>query len=86
MIWMLASLRDHDTHLAADREGAVDGQCGIEFHPLVKLKGTPLDPLQICPGCAEWQQARAASAGRREAVGAPLGWRLRTGGRVRGGR
>ncbi|MGH3930550.1 MAG: hypothetical protein ACRDTF_11310 [Pseudonocardiaceae bacterium] len=59
MTWYVASLRDHDTHLAADlTDGAVTASCGRSFHPLVRLPGQPPDPLQICLTCAESQPQR----------------------------
>lgn len=57
MIWFVASLRDEDTHLgAADTDGTVTTRCGRSFRPLARLIGSPLDPLQVCPTCAQSQR------------------------------
>jgi hypothetical protein len=51
--WCVATLADGQTHLADPADNAlVTAQCdGKQFQPLAILKGTPLDPEQICPTC-----------------------------------
>ncbi|MGH3905225.1 MAG: hypothetical protein ACRDTE_13700 [Pseudonocardiaceae bacterium] len=50
MTWYVASLRDHDTHLARDRAGEpVTAVCGRSFRPLARLIGHPADSQQVCP-------------------------------------
>lgn len=45
MTWYVASLRDHDTHLAQDdTDGGVTALCGQSFRPLARLAGQPHDP------------------------------------------
>lgn len=54
MTWFVASLRDEDAHLGGDlTDGMVTARCGRLFHPLARLKGSPLDPLQVCQICAQ---------------------------------
>lgn len=54
MCWYVASLRDHDTHLAQDNtDGGVTALCGQSFRPLARLAGQPHDPQQVCPHCAQ---------------------------------
>jgi len=54
MTWFVASLRDEDTHLGGDlTDNTVTAMCGRSFRPLATLKGSPLDPLQVCPRCAQ---------------------------------
>lgn len=51
--WYVASLADGQTHLADPIDNTlVTARCtGTQFKPLTALKGTPLDPAQICPTC-----------------------------------
>jgi len=57
MTWFVASLRDEDTHLGRQlADGTVTARCSRSFRPLVRLKGSPLDPLQVCPTCAQSQR------------------------------
>lgn len=57
MTWFVASLRDDDTHLGEEAtDGTVTARCGRSFRPLARLTGAPLDPLQICPTCAQSQR------------------------------
>ena len=54
MTWFVASLRDEDTHLGGEvTDGTVTAPCGRSFRPLAILNGSPLDPLQVCPTCAQ---------------------------------
>ncbi|MGQ0776127.1 MAG: hypothetical protein ACT4NY_17165 [Pseudonocardiales bacterium] len=61
MTWFVASLRDEDTHLGATvTDGTVTARCGRSFRPLTRLTGSPPDPLQTCPTCAQSQQSNPA--------------------------
>jgi len=63
MAWYVASLRDGDTHLGSEVQDekvhsvAVSTRCGQTFQPLTRLKGKPLDPLQVCRACGDHQNA-----------------------------
>lgn len=59
--WFVASLRDEDTHLGEEvTDGTVTAQCGCSFRPLTRLTTSPLDPLQVCPRCAQTQRGNSA--------------------------
>lgn len=58
MTWFVASLRDEDTHLGAElTDGTVTARCGCSFRPLARLTGSPPDPRQVCPTCAQSQRS-----------------------------
>lgn len=68
MTWFVASLRDEDTHLGGEiTDGTVTAWCSRSFRPLATLKGSPLDPLQICPTCAQSQRDNSARSGHHSA-------------------
>lgn len=66
MTWFVASLRDQDTHFGGDlTNGTVTALCGYSFRPLATLKGSPPDPLQVCPTCAKLGRAGVTSVDPR---------------------
>ena len=73
--WYLQSLGDADTHRGdLNTDGTVSAVCGVRFIPIelpyggVCLPSHPLDPEQVCPGCAPSRVA-VVLAKNREDIG-----------------